>query len=175
MKALLTIAILVLMTGTVLAETVVVNFDEFSGLTPLAPGYGGIATWGNWASTSGDGNYIALSDPNVAINVGPATPIEFGQAVMLQGFSFTGPNPGIFPVHFKLMFAGEVVFEIAEFHVNGEAFVWEVPYDGVIDAMILDQIPGTPYGFFCIDDLTYETNIVATEAATLSQVKALFR
>ncbi len=106
MKAMLTIAILALVAGTVVAETVVVNFDDLGGLMPVPPGYGGIASWNNWASTSGDANYIPLSDPNVAINIGAPTPIEFGQEVVLQGFSFTGPSPGVLPVHFKLMLAG---------------------------------------------------------------------
>ncbi len=175
MKALLTLAILAFTVSVALADPIVVDFDEFSGLTPLPAGYGGVASWNNWASTTGNSDYIPLSDPNVAINVGVASAIEFGQEVILHGFSFTGPNPGIFPVHLKLMLVGQVVFEIEEFHTNGTAFIWESPYEGVIDAMILDQIPGTPYGFFCIDDLTYDLNTVATESTTLSQVKALFR
>jgi len=174
MRYLLTILTIALLAGIATADPVVVNFDDLEGFGPIEPGYGGIMAWNNWAHTTGDASYPPLSGPNIAINVGAATPIEFGQDVNLIGFSFTGPNAGIFPVHFKLMLAGEVVFEIEEFHTNAEPGIWEVPYEGVIDAMIMDQIPGTPYGFFCIDDLTYEAASVPVEAVSLSGVKALF-
>jgi len=175
MKTLLTIAILALLAGATLADPVVVGFDEFIDLTPLEAGYGGVMAWNNWAATTSSESYPALSPTNIAINIGLPTPIEFGQEVYLIGFSYTGPNPGVFPYHLKLMLGDEVVFEIPEFHVNGEAFLWEVPYDGLIDSMIIDQIPGMPYGFFCIDDLTYEPGTVPTDAVSLSTVKSLFQ
>ncbi len=136
------------------AGTVVLDFEDLSGFSPMPAGYGGIADWGSFCNNDAvDPNYPASSGDVYLISVGAPAPIIFGTDYIFDG-AFFGGNNLPWAVKFELYDDGGLV------HTSGSMYPALTPvfldsgYDGPVDEVRIVSELGN---FYSMDDFTYTT------------------
>ncbi|MEZ6014776.1 MAG: hypothetical protein R3F49_06670 [Planctomycetota bacterium] len=123
------------LTRSVHAQTVVLDFeDRPSGLTPVPAGYGGVASWGSWASYRGPNpNYPPASGTHNVYSVGGQQSIVFGQDVVFEGANVVSA----LPFSWQMFYQGQVVATSAVLTPNtGGPAVWLASgYTGLVDSL----------------------------------------
>ena len=135
---------------------VVVDFDDLTGSGALAPGYGGVADWGDFNYYDSDQfPYNPSSGLVRCYNTVGGIPISFGQAVVFNGcfINGNGDGNGFLPESFTMYLGGNVFAQSADAHINGDGngVFLDSGYAGMVDAVVVN---GTT-DFFVIDDFTY--------------------
>ena len=157
-----------------LAETIVIDFDDYNGsLMPIPAGYAGFTSWGSFAYSSIEQPpvYIPYSGTTYAISVGGEAPIVFGEAYVFLGAWFISyPGNGI---AYELYADGAVVYT-SETMMLADEYQWQPSgYDGLVDEVKVLYAVGS--NTWTMDDFTYETEMVAVESATWRTLKDLYR
>jgi hypothetical protein len=169
------IAVSAVFAGMAFAETVVIDFEDLTGVYQAIPdGYGGIAQWSSWVTFDlVDPNYPPHSGVRRAYCFGNGTSIEFGTEYVFESVWISGPvGPPDEKVYCNLYLNDVLVHTTDSIPPTTTPTLLQSGYNQPVDEIrIWHDAAGNMY---TIDDFAYST-ITPVARSTWATIKALIR
>ncbi|MBI5706045.1 MAG: PEP-CTERM sorting domain-containing protein [Armatimonadetes bacterium] len=144
-------AMLLSVVGVGISQATIVNFDDLSGQAAVADGYGGI-TWsvGGWEHYDWDQNPYNAHSLHQRVYSYSNGVFEFSSDVVFNGAWFAGQDST--SVSFDLYDDGNLVASSGSMNTSATPTWLGSGYGGMVDKV---KVVSNAYGFFVMDDVTY--------------------